>query len=32
MTAQHIALSLFVVGSLCFVAGNVLLLAKAIWP
>jgi hypothetical protein len=32
MTAQQLALGLFVLGSLCFVAGNVLLLVKAVWP
>lgn len=32
MTAQHVALGLFIFGSLCFAAGNVILLVKAIWP
>lgn len=30
VTVQHLALALFIVGSLCFAVGNVLLLLKAL--
>jgi hypothetical protein len=31
MTPQIVALLLYIVGSLCFVAGSVILLTQAIW-